>query len=201
MNPPGRQQVTSILQALSNGDPRAADSLVPFFHNELHEIAQRCLRGERKDHTLQATALIDEAYVRLVDQGAMRWEDRAHFLAWAARIMRQVLVSHGRGRRALKRGGGRDRQPLSGIFVAARGGSGGETILDLGALETALGKLASIDDRKARIVELKFFGGLSIEQLGEVLGLSHATVEREWRFARAWLHKEVSGARGTDDGD
>jgi RNA polymerase sigma factor (TIGR02999 family) len=199
MQQPSPEQVTTIFRALSSGDPRAADCLVPYFHEELRRIARRCLRGERQGHTLQPTALLDEAYLRLVGQAGMRWQDRAHFLAWATRIMRQVLVNHGRDRRAEKRGGSRGREPLSGLDVEAMDGPSPDVALDIVALDSALEKLAAIDERKARIVELKFFGGLSTDETVEVLGVSHATIEREWRFARAWLQREIEGKQGAGD--
>jgi RNA polymerase sigma factor (TIGR02999 family) len=193
---PTSQEITAIIEALGKGDARAADRLVPLLYDELHRRAADCLRGERRGHTLQPTALVNEAYLRLVGHEQQRWQDRAHFLAWASRIMRQVLVDHGRRHRARKRGGGKAREPLSHITVAIEESDA----MDLEALDAALVKLAGIDERKSRIVEVRFFGGLSIEEAAKVLGISHATVEREWRFARAWLHREISGReRGAGD--
>ncbi len=194
MPAPTREEVDQVLKALRGGDPRAADDLLPHFYDELHKMAAACLRRERANHTLQPTALVHEAYLRLVGEKAMRWEDRAHFLAWAARVMRQVLVSHARKRKAEKRGGGRGKIPLDEVTILYE-----QRTLGLQDLNEALEKLASLDERKARIVEMRFFGDLTVPEVAEVLGLSQTTIEREWRFARAWLHRAISGGE-TDGG-
>src|SRR5688572_5566532 len=149
-------------------------------------MAAACLRRERANHTLQPTALVHEAYLRLVGEKAMRWEDRAHFLAWAARIMRQVLVNYALKKKTEKRGGGMGRIPLDEVALLYE-----ERTLDFQALNEALDKLMALDARKARIVEMRFFGDLTVPEVAEVLGLSRTTIEREWRFARAWLHREM----------
>jgi RNA polymerase sigma-70 factor (ECF subfamily) len=186
--PADPSDISRILRSLADGDVRAADELVPILYEELRGIAQALLRRERPDHTLQPTALVSEAYLRLVKDEGMRWQDRAHFLAWSAKVMRRVLVDHARGKRAEKRGGERKRVPLPETLIAFE-----DRGVELEALDAALERLAGIDERKARIVELRFFGGLSIPESAEVVGVSHATVEREWRFARAWLYSELMG--------
>ncbi len=191
--PPTRKEYSTVIRALCAGNARAADGLVSYLYDELYRVAAAYLRRERRDHTLQPTALVNEAYLRLVEQEGMEWEDRAHFLGWAAKFMRQVLVDHAAKRRARKRGGGAQRVPLENLLVGFE-----KRALDLVALEEALESLAAIDERKSRIVELRFFGGLTIPETAEVLGLSHATVEREWRFTRAWLHEQIAGGDGND---
>ena len=163
-----------------------AEELVPVLYDDLHRMAANFLRGERQGHTLQPTALINEAYLRLVKQEDMTWQNRAHFLAWASHTMRQVLLNYARDRRAQKRGGGRDRVPIDDILVSFEKRS-----IDLEALDEALERLAEADAQRGRIVELRFFGGLTHNEVAEVLGVSVDTIERQWRFARAWLHREV----------
>ncbi len=191
--PPTRKEYSTVIRALRAGHARAADRLVPHLYDELHKVAAAYLRRERRDHTLQPTALVNEVYLRLVEQEGMEWEDRAHFLGWAAKFMRQVLVDHAQKRRAQKRGGEAQRVPLENLLVGFE-----KRALDLVALEEALERLTAIDERKSRIVELRFFGGLTIPETAEVLEVSHATVEREWRFARAWLHEQIAGGDGDD---
>ena len=168
------------------GDGDAMRRLVPLVEAELHAIARRCMRGERSGHSLQATALVNEAYVRLVDAQRIRWQDRAHFLAMSARLMRRVLVDHARARGYQKRGGGAVQVTL----VEGMGGSD-ERPLDLVALDEALNALAALDARKSRVVELRFFGGLSVEETARELGVSTDTVSRDWKFAKAWLVREL----------
>ena len=168
------------------GDSDAMRRLVPLVEAELHAIARRCMRGERSGHSLQATALVNEAYVRLVDAQRIRWQDRAHFLAMSARLMRRVLVDHARARGYQKRGGAAVKVTL----VEGMGGSD-ERPHDLVALDDALNALAALDARKSRVVELRFFGGLSVEETARELGVSTDTVLRDWKFARAWLVREL----------
>jgi RNA polymerase sigma factor (TIGR02999 family) len=160
--------------------------LVEGLYDELHGLARRFFRNERRGHTLQPTALVNEAYLRLAKGKEGGWKSRAHFLAWAARIMREVLLNHARDRRRLKRGGGAARVPMEDLVLSFEECAG-----DLEAVNEALEELARLDERKARIVELRFFGGLTTEEVGEVVGVARSTVEREWRFARAWLLKRL----------
>ncbi len=180
--------VTQLLLAWQSGDRDALDRMLPLVYDELHRLAAGYLRRERSDHTLQPTALVHEAYLRLVRQRQVDWRNRAQFLGVAAGMMRRILVNHARDRSAAKRAGGREQVSLS---LVADGG--GAPDVDLIALEDALGRLASLDARKARVVELRFFGGLAMDEIGEVLGVSRATVEREWSFARAWLYDAIEG--------
>ena len=178
--------VTTLLRAWRAGDAGALDRLIPLVHEELHRLAQGYMRGERPDHTLQATALVNEAYLRLVD-AAVDWKDRAHFFAVAATTMRRILVSHARGRLAAKRGQGGIAVTLceDHAVVAARD-------TDLLALDEALAALERIDPRQSRIVELRYFAGLTIEETAGALGVSPATVKLDWSLARAWLFRELS---------
>ena len=180
--------VTQLLAEWGSGDRAALDRLVPLVFEELRRLAQSYLRRERADHTLQPTALVNEAYLRLVGQQDVRWQSRAHFFGIAAHLMRQVLVDHARQRAAEKRGGA-DLQRLS-LTQAERVVNRQD--VDVLALNEALERLAGFDPQQSRIVELKFFAGLTIEESAEVLGISHATVERDWKLARAWLKRELS---------
>ncbi|HNQ23065.1 MAG TPA: sigma-70 family RNA polymerase sigma factor [Phycisphaerae bacterium] len=189
-------RVTAVLRRVADGDGAAAQELFEAVYEELHVLAQRCFRRERTDHTLQATALVHEAYLKLVNQQGVRWEDRAHFFAVAARVMRHVLVNHARARKAAKRGGDRGRTPLSQVVIAADTRS-----LDLIALDEALKKLAALDERQSRIVELRFFGGLSSEEVAGTLGVSLRTVEGEWHLAKAWLLREIGDKTANDSGE
>ena len=179
--------ITRLLAAWSAGDRAALDRLVPLVRAELHRLAERQLRAERPGHTLQATALVHEAYLRLVDQAGMSWQNRAHFLSVCAQLMRQILVDHARKYRAAKRGGGAGALPLEEALVYAPGRSA-----ELLALEEALGRLSQADERKGRVVELRFFGGLSNPEMAVVLGVSENTIVRDWAFARAWLQRELA---------
>jgi RNA polymerase sigma factor (TIGR02999 family) len=181
------ENVTQLLIDWSNGQQGALDQLIPLVYDELHRIAARYLQRARPDNTLQATALVHEAYLRLVDQRSVRWQNRAHFFGIAARAMRQILVKEAVRHRALKRGGG----PYTLALDEALGSSKERTV-DLVALDDALKSLAALDLQKSRLVELRFFGGLSIEETAEVLGISPATVKREWNSAKTWLHREIS---------
>ena len=183
MNPSG--QVTQLLLDWREGDKVALDKLIPLVHDELRRLARHYLRRERAGHTLQTSDLINEAYLRLVD-GDVAWKSRSHFFGIAARLMRQILVDHARARYNLKRGGDQLRVSLS--EVADIGGRAAEMI----ALDEALDGLATLDEQQSRIVEMRYFSGLTIEETAEVLNISTATVEREWRSARAWLRQQMT---------
>lgn len=179
-------QVTELLMQWKRGDQEAPRVLLPLVYDELRRLARHHLRAERSDHTLQSTALVHEAYLRLVKPGSLQLESRRHFFALASQLMREILVDYARSRRAAKRDGG-DRLTLD--EAAELSGSKG---VDLLALDDALNELAKMSPRQSRIVELKFFGGLQIGEVSDVLGVSSATVERDWAVARAWLHREIS---------
>jgi RNA polymerase sigma-70 factor, ECF subfamily len=185
-------EVSMLLRAWSDGDRNALDKLAPIVYDELRRLARYYLHQERPGHSLQATALVNEAYLRLVDYKRMRWENRAHFFAVSAQLMRRILVDHAR-RHNLKRGGGIQHVELEDAVVV--GGGRGENLV---ALDDALQSLARMDARKARVVELRFFGGLSVEETAEVLQISPVTVMRDWSSARAWLYREMGG--GSSDG-
>jgi len=180
-------QITELLVRWRGGDQQALDSLFPLVYSELRQIAHHYLQRERSDHTLQSTALVHEAYVRLVGHNVPQWQDRAHFFGVAARVMRQVLVEYARNHQAAKRGGGASKVTLEEGLQAPQ-----PMNLDVIMLDDALKNLANLDPQQSRIVELRFFAGLSIEDTSEVLGISPATVSREWTTARAWLHREIS---------
>jgi RNA polymerase sigma factor (TIGR02999 family) len=180
------RELTQLLIDWSKGDQAALDKLVPFVYDELRRLARHYMRRERPGHTLQTSALVNEAYLRLVDQ-TVAWQNRAHFLGIAARLMRQILVDHARSHKYAKRGGGAEKVSLDQAADLAQARAS-----DLVALDDALIGLAAMDPQQSRIVELRFFGGLTIEETAEVVGLSHATVEREWSAARAWLRREMS---------
>jgi RNA polymerase sigma-70 factor, ECF subfamily len=188
-NPVERGTATELLLAWGGGDQRARDRMLPLVYEELRRLAAGYLRRERPGHTLQPTALVHEAYVRLVDQRQVDWSNRAQFIGLAAVMMRRILVNHARDRIAEKRGGGAEHVPLT--LAGERLGSQEIDVLDL---HDALERLAALDARKGQIVELKFFGGLTMDEIATTLGVSRATVEREWTFSRAWLHRAVSGA-------
>jgi RNA polymerase sigma factor (TIGR02999 family) len=197
MTSPRSKHLTDLLRAWSAGERDAFDELLPLVYNELHRLAARAMRGQPDGHTLQTTALVHEAYLRLVDREvgpeSVVWQSRAHFFAVAARAMRSVLVDHARARRAAKRGGGRRRLEVT----VAPDGADQERNIDVIALDEALGRLAEMDQRKVRLVELRFFTGLGIEDAAEVLGISPATVKREWSMARAWLRRELGASHDT----
>jgi len=182
-------EVSRLLQAWSRGDSAALDRLTPIVYGELRRLARRHLRGERDGHSLQATALVNEAYVRLTDFTRMEWQNRAHFFAVSAQVMRRILVDHAR-RRNEKRGRGRPHVSLDEAVVVAP-----QPSMDLVALDDALQALARVDARKAQVVEMRFFGGLSVEESAAVLHVSPVTVMRDWRTAKAWLHREVMRGR------
>jgi RNA polymerase sigma-70 factor (ECF subfamily) len=179
-------EVTGLLAAWSNGDEAAYEKLVPLVYAELHRLAHRYMSRERPDHTLQTTALVGEAYLRLVDQ-KVHWENRAHFFAIAAELMRRILVDHARKHSYAKRGGNARKVSLNEAVLMARDRSD-----ELVALDEALTRLAEFDQRKSRVVELRFFGGLSVEETAEMLKVSVNTVKRDWSTARAWLYKTVT---------
>jgi RNA polymerase sigma factor (TIGR02999 family) len=188
--PPG--EVTELLNQYRNGKREALDLLLPAVYGELRKIAARSLRSGRANHTLQPTALVHEAYLRLVDQRDVEWQNRAHFIAVAATLMRRLLVDYARGRNRKKRGGGLLVVPLDDHDVAGPEPDEGMD-MDMVALDGALDRLAALSPRQARIVELRYFGGLSIEETAEVLGVSPATVSHDWAIARAWLRRELGG--------
>jgi RNA polymerase sigma factor (TIGR02999 family) len=190
-----RSQITRLLVEWGNGKKKALDQMTPLVYDELRKLALSHLSRERNAATLQPTALVHEAYVRLVVQDLPDFESRSHFFGVAARLMRQILVDHARKQRRLRRGGGAQRVPLDEALSFAPERSG--ELLDL---DDALQALAAIDQRKAKVIELRFFGGLSIEETAQALGFSTATVGREQRFAEAWLHKRISRSRSASTG-
>lgn len=177
-----------MLREWKSGDSEAANRLLPLVYDQLHRQAARYLRREDQDHTLQTTALIHEAYLKLVDQRDVEWQNRAHFFAVAAQAMRRILVDHARTKKREKRGGGGEKLPLESALEVGVD----ERSLDLLALDEALNRLAQFDERQVRVVELRFFSGLSLEETAEALNISRATAAREWNVARAWLHRELT---------
>jgi RNA polymerase sigma-70 factor, ECF subfamily len=190
-------RITDLLRDWNNGDESALAELVPIVHGELRRLARRQMHRERPDHTLQTSALINEAYLRLPGVRRMQWRDRAHFFAMAARLMRRVLIDHARGRRYLKRGGVARKVPLDDAGQISLPPSAGEAPWsrkpgrDLEALDVALAELEAVDARKSAVIELRFFGGLTIEETADVLKLSPDTVMRDWRLAKAWLLRRL----------
>ena len=182
----GGNDVSTLLRAWSGGDQGALDLLTPIVYKELHCLASRYMKGERSGHSLQATALVNEAYMRLADYKRMQWQDRAHFFAVSAQLMRRILVERAR-RRNLKRGGGIQHINLNEAALL-------KTIPNITALDDALNELSRVDRRKVQIVEMRFFGGLSVEETAEVLKTSPRTVMRDWNAAKAWLYRELRGA-------
>jgi len=180
-------EVTQLLVAWGNGDPVAGDELMPLVYDELHRLAHQYMRKERPGGVLQTSALVNEAYLRLIDQKDVQWQNRAHFFGIAAQMMRRILVDHARGRQSAKRGGSARLVPLDeGLIVS------NERNAEVLALDETLKTLAALDKRKGQIVELRFFGGLSIEETAEVLAVSPGTVMRDWTLAKAWLLREMS---------
>ena len=179
--------MTRLLVAWGDGDQAALEQLMPLVYEELRKLAHQHMRREHPGHTLQTTALVNEAYFRLVGQKQVRWQNRAHFFAISAQLMRRILVDHARGRQYAKRGGGAQKVSLDGVAVVAQ-----EQAADLLALDEALRSLAAVDERKCRIVELRYFGGLGVEETAEALKLSPRTVMREWSMAKAWLYRALS---------
>jgi len=187
-----KNEVTQLLLRWSEGDKAALGKLMPLVYRELRRLAGHYMRRERPGHTLQASALVNEAYLRLVDYRRMQWQNRAHFFAVAAQAMRRVLVEHARSRQYAKRGGTAQRISLDDVAVLTD-----QQAAELVALDEALTSLEALDARKARIVELRYIGGLSIEEAAETLGVSTATVERDWRSAKAWLYRAISQKKDT----
>ncbi len=181
------ESITQLLVDWSKGDQKALDKLMPLVYSELRRLAGNYLRRERQGHTLQPTALVNEAYLKLIDQRKAKWQNRAQFYGVAAQLMRRILVDHARQHQAAKRGGsGQQRLSITSAEKLVR-----QPEVDLLALHEALEELATLDSQQERIVELRFFGGLSIEETAEVLGVGHATVERDWKMARAWLRRQL----------
>jgi RNA polymerase sigma-70 factor, ECF subfamily len=179
--------VTGLLLAWRGGNEAALEQLVPLVHEELHRIARGCMRGERAGHSLQATALVNEAYLRLIGAQQVDWQNRVHFLAVSARLMRRILVDFARSKKYQKRGGGAQAVTLDEALVVVEPGK------DLVALDDALEALAAMDERKAKVVEMRFFGGLTVEETASALDVSPDTVMRDWRLAKAWLLRELRG--------
>ena len=188
---PEREALTLLLVRAGGGDARATEELFPIVYDELRSIAAKYLEGESKAQTMQATALVHEAYLRLVGPSQTPWEGRAHFFGAAAKAIRRILIDHARNRQRQKRGGGFARVPLDDALAVSA-----EPALDLVGLDDALTKLAALDEQKSRVVELRFFGGLTVEQTGEALGISPSTVARDWQFARVWLARELERQDG-----
>lgn len=193
---PSKEEVTQLLRAWGEGDKQALDRLTPVVQNELHRIAHRCMAGEKTAHTLQTTALVNEVYLRLVDVKAVSWQDRAHFFAISARMMRRILTDFARARNYQKRGGGAVQVSWDeGLALNP------EKDADLVGLDEALSKFATLYPRQAEVVELRFFGGLEVEETAEALKISPVTVKRDWRFAKAWLLHALNGeSRKEGDG-
>lgn len=192
--PASPPEVTRLLVALTDGNRAVLDQLLPLIYDELRRLAGSYLRRERSDHTLQATALVHEAYMRMVDQSRVQWQNRAHFFGVAAQMMRRILVDHARRHAAEKRGSAGEKislDAISGISVSPD--------KDMVALDEALTQLAEFDPQQARVVEMKYFGGLTIEEIAEVLGVSPATVKREWSTAKAWLYLALTNNKTGDE--
>lgn len=187
MSGDAQHEVTQILNDWSGGDPKAQERLMPYVYDELRRLARSFLAQERGDHTLQPTALVHEAYVRLVDQTRVNWQNRAHFYGIASRMMRRVLVDHARAHAAEKRGGGAIRLSIDDVQVPLE-----QRAADFVALDEALERLSQFDERKAKVVEMRFFGGLNDEEIAEFLGVTTRTVLRDWKKARLWLYRELS---------
>jgi RNA polymerase sigma-70 factor (ECF subfamily) len=179
-------EVSRLLAECSGGNQAAMNQLLPLVYDELHRLAARQMSRERPDHTLQTTALVNEAYLRMVDQTSARWQDRAHFFAVASKVMRQILIDHARSHARAKRGGGETRISLDDAAVISE-----ERAADLLVLDEALKRLAEMDRRKSEVIELRFFGGLTIEEAAQVLKVTPKTVARDWALARAWLYREM----------
>ena len=189
MTEPVRPDVTALLCRWSEGDEKAPEQLMPLVYQELRDLARRYLQRERGDHTLQPTALVHEAYLRMVDQSRVQWQNRAQFFGIAAQLMRRILVDHARAHVAAKRGGQAERISLDDAEISPEARA-----TELVELDAALTELATVDVRKSRIVELRFFGGLSIEETAEAMGVNSATVRRDWTVAKTWLHHRIRAA-------
>ena len=197
-NPGDSAEITRLLKAWGRGDSGALDRLTPLVYEQLRRMARSYMRNERVGHTLQATALVNEAFLRLVDARDLDWKDRAHFFAVCARVMRRILVDAARSRGAIKRGGEADRvEHSTAIDLDRLATAGTDMSVQVCALDEALDRLAEIDPRRAQVIELRFFGGLTVEETGQVLQVSPQTVMRDWRLARAWLARELSPHRAS----
>ena len=188
MNESGTENITQLLIDLTNGNRAAVDNLLPLIYGELRSLAANYLRRERPEHTLQPTALVHEAYLRLVDQTQVNWQNRAHFFGMAAQMMRRILVDHARAHKAGKRGSGDKKVSLDENIDKAV-----ERSAELISLDDALTELAEVDELKSRIIELRYFGGLTVEETAEVLGVTPVTIKRHWRMAKAWLYGKMQG--------
>jgi RNA polymerase sigma factor, TIGR02999 family len=186
---PSSLEITGLLKDWNNGSTQALEKLIPLVESELRRIARNCMRRESPGHTLQTTALVNEAYLKLVDQREVRWQNRAHFFALASQIMRRILVDHARGRKRAKRGGEAVHIDLNEVAVISP-----EKSEDLIALDEALTRLSVFDPNKGKIVEMRFFGGLSVDEVAEVLGIAPVTVALHWRLAKTWLRRELTSA-------
>lgn len=186
-------EVTLLLSALTRGDQDAGARLIPVVYNELRRLAGSYMRHERPDHTLQATALVHEAYLKLVEQQSVNWQSRAHFFGVAAQLMRRILIDHARGHLRQKRGGEYKKVSLNDAFIFSP-----EQSVELLAVDESLQRLAKLDERQARVVELRFFGGLSVEEAAAVLGISAKTVKRDWSVAKAWLYADLKEHHGME---
>ncbi len=187
-NDTSNKEITLLLIKLTDGNETVLEKLLPLIYDELRQLAGRYLRRERSDHTLQPTALVHEAYLKLVDQTQVRWQNRAHFIGVAAQVMRRILVDHARRHTAEKRGGAAEVLPLEEEILVVSNSQTSEKGLELLALDEALENLAKLDPQKAKIVELRYFGGLSVEETAEVMNCSAVTIKRQWRMAKAWLY-------------
>jgi RNA polymerase sigma factor (TIGR02999 family) len=187
MGAPSQKQITQMLVDWGNGDQAALEKLTPLVYDELHRLARRYMGRERPGHTLQTSALVNEAYIRLIDWKDIQWQNRAHFFAVSAQLMRRILVDFARSRNYAKRGGAARNVSLDEAMVVSR-----EKGADLVALDDALDSLARLNERQSRVVELRFFGGLELDEIAEVIKVSVGTVRRDWSLARAWLHRELS---------
>jgi RNA polymerase sigma factor (TIGR02999 family) len=185
----GSNNISRLLRAWSEGNGKALDELMPLVYDELHRQAHRFLRRERQGHTLQTTALINEAYLNLIKQDCVTWQNREHFFAISANLMRRILINYANARHRKKRGGEVENLELDDSIMIATNSKD----LDLLALDEALTRLAKIDDQQAQIVELRYFGGLTIEETSDVLGIAPATIKRDWKMTKAWLYRELSG--------
>jgi RNA polymerase sigma factor (TIGR02999 family) len=192
---PGGEDVTILLAELTKGNEEAASRLIPLVYAELRRLAASYMRRERSDHTLQPTALVHEAYLKLIQQRSIDWQSRAHFFGIAAQVMRRILVDHARGHLREKRGGGERPVPMDEALVFAP-----EQSVELLKLDQALERLTKLDPRQGKIVELRFFGGLTVEQTADLLGISPKTVKRDWSMAKAWLHGELKASHGNTTG-
>ena len=187
------QEVTLLLSALTRGDEGAASNLIPVVYDELRRLASSYMRRERVDHTLQPTALVHEAYLKLIEQRSVNWQSRAHFFGIAAQLMRRILIDHARSHTREKRGGEQKKVSLDEVFVFSE-----QQADELLAVDDSVNRLEKIDPRQARVVELRFFGGLGVEEVAEVLGVSPKTVKRDWSVAKAWLYADLKERHGID---